>query len=95
MASSVMGRPDEGHMHRVAAGSAPRAIADYERFVSKAKTRLAAVERHNCDWRDGSKPVEERFLWVKVRDVSGFPFSPVRLSYYFSALCSEQDNELK
>jgi hypothetical protein len=93
MASSVMGRPDEGHMHRVAASSARRAITDYDRFVSKPKSRLAAVERHDCDWRDGLKAIEARFLWIKARDVSGFPFSPVRLLYSFSALCSEQDNE--
>lgn len=76
-------------MHHVAISVSRRAITDYDKFFSKSKSRLAAVERHNCDWRDGLVPVEARFLWIKARDVSGFPFSPVRLSYPLSALCSE------
>jgi hypothetical protein len=70
MASTVMGRPDEGRMHRVAVINSRRAINGYDQFFSKPKNRLAAVERHDSDWRDGLKPVEEHFLWIKARDVS-------------------------
>jgi hypothetical protein len=72
MASSVMDRPDEGRMHRVAVSCARRAITHFDQFFSKPKNRLAAVERHDCDWRDGLKSLEERFLWIKARDVSCF-----------------------
>jgi len=70
MASSVMGRPNEGIMHRVAVGVSRKAISEYEKFFSKSKNRLVAVERHDSDWRDGLKVVEEHFLWIKARDVS-------------------------
>jgi hypothetical protein len=70
MASSVMGRPDEGRMHRVAAGFSRRAITQPDQFFSRPKNRLVAVERHDSDWRDGLKSVEEHFLWIKARDVS-------------------------
>lgn len=79
MASSVMDRPDEGRMHRVAVGSAHKAITEYTQFFSRPKNRLAAVERHDCDWRDGRKDIEERFLWIKARDVSCFRFFSLRL----------------
>ena len=57
-------------MHRVAVINSRRAINGYDQFFSKPKNRLAAVERHDSDWRDGLKPVEEHFLWIKARDVS-------------------------
>lgn len=77
MASSVMGRPDEGYMHRLAVGSAAKAVTELTRFCSKPKNKVVAIERHDCDWRDGRKAVEERFLWIKARDVSCFWLSPV------------------
>jgi len=70
MASSVMGRPDEGRIRHVAVGTAPQAVTEFTKFFSKSKNRLAVVERHDCDWRDGRTEIEERFLWIKARDVS-------------------------
>jgi hypothetical protein len=70
MASSVMGRPGEGRMHHVAAAHSRKAITEHDKFFSKSKSSLAAIERHDCDWRDGRTPVEDRFLWIKARDVS-------------------------
>lgn len=70
MASSVMGRPDEGRMHHVAAASSRKAITEHDRFFSKSKSSLAAIERHDCDWHDGRTPVQDRFLWIKAHNVS-------------------------
>lgn len=71
-----MGRPDEGRMHRVAVGTAPKAVTEYIKFFSNPKNRLAVVERHDVDWRDGRTEIEERFLWIKARNVSRFRSSP-------------------
>lgn len=70
MASSVMGRPEEERMHQLAIRAAPEAIIKLDEHLAKTKSRVVAIERHNCDWRDGRKSIKERFLWIKARDVS-------------------------
>jgi hypothetical protein len=70
MASSVMDRPEEGRMHLLAVRAAPDIVVGLTEHLAKPKARMVAVERHNCDWREGSKRIEERFLWIKARDVS-------------------------
>jgi hypothetical protein len=64
------GRPDDGRMHRVVTGCSRRAITDYGQFFSKPRSVLVAVERHDSDWSDGSKGVEDHFIWIKARVVS-------------------------
>lgn len=70
MASSVMGRPEEERMHQLAIRAAPEAIKKLEDHLANSKSRVVAIEQHNCDWRDGRKNTAERFLWIKARDVS-------------------------
>lgn len=68
MASTVMARPDEGRMHRLALHVASSAMTGFHEHMAKTDHKVVAVERHDCDWRDGCKMTEERFLWFKARD---------------------------
>lgn len=70
MASSVMDRPDEGSIHNLVVRNAHKAVDNLDEHIVREDTRVVAVERHDCDWRDGCKRTEERFLWLKARDVS-------------------------
>lgn len=57
-------------MHHLAVRAAPKAIVGLEEHIAKPKSRVVAVERHDYSWRDGRVQTEERFLWLKARDVS-------------------------
>ena len=70
MASSVMDRPEEGRIHDLAKCAAPGAILNMNEHLANPKGRVVAIERHNCDWRDGRKHDTERFLWIKAKVVS-------------------------
>ena len=69
MASSVMDRPEEGRIHDLAKRAAPGAIKKLEEHLAKANCCVVAVERHDCDWRDGRKHDRDRFLWIKAHHV--------------------------
>lgn len=77
MASSVMNRPEEGRIHGLAKRAAPSAIKNLDEHLANPKGRVVAIERHNCDWRDGRKHDIERFLWIKAKYVS-------QRSHYFT-----------
>lgn len=70
MASSVMDRPEEGRIHDLAKRAAPGAIENLNEHLANPKSRVIAIERHDCDWRDGRKHDRDRFLWIKGRYVS-------------------------
>lgn len=70
MASSVMDRPEEGRIHDLAKRAASGAIEKLNEHLANPKRRVVAIERHNCDWRDGRKHDRERFLWIKAKSVS-------------------------
>ena len=70
MDSSVMGRPEEGRIHRLAVNAAPDAISGLWQHLMNPQNRIVAIERHDCDWRVGRKYDHERFLWIKAREVS-------------------------
>ncbi|KAM0709890.1 hypothetical protein Q7P35_003933 [Cladosporium inversicolor] len=67
MASSVMARPEEARIHSLAVRAAPDAIKNLYEHLAKPQNMVVAIERHNCDWRDGRKHVREHFLWVKAK----------------------------
>jgi hypothetical protein len=65
-----MDRPEEGRIHDLAKRAAPNAIEKLNKHLADPKSRVIAIERHNCDWRDGRKHDRDRFLWVKAKHVS-------------------------
>lgn len=65
-----MSRPEGFGMHQAAKRAAPEALPDLESHLSKPKRKVVAVEKHDADWRDTSLNVDDRFLWIKARDVS-------------------------
>jgi hypothetical protein len=65
-----MDRPEEGRIHDLAKRAAPGAIESLNEHLAKPKSRIVAIERHNCDWRDGRKHDRDRFLWIKAKHVS-------------------------
>jgi hypothetical protein len=86
MASSVMDRPEEDRMHHVARRAAPDAVAKLEEHLAKPENMIVAIERHNCDWRDGSKPTEARFLWLKANEVSEFALTHGSVRFFDAPL---------
>jgi hypothetical protein len=87
MTSSVMNRPEENLMHHVARRAAPDAVAKLEEHLAKPENRLVAIERHNCDWRDGVKPTDERFLWLKANEVSESALTHGSVRSFDAPLC--------
>ena len=57
-------------MHHAALRTAPQALPDLEKHMSKNGRKVVAVEKHNVDWSDASIEINEQFLWIKARDVS-------------------------
>ena len=89
MASSVMDRPEEGRIHELAKRAAPGAIEKLNEHLANPKSRVVAIERHDCDWRDGRKHDRERFLWIKAKLVSerSHYFTETACCHLPSALC--------
>jgi hypothetical protein len=86
MTSSVMHRPEEDRMHQVARRAAPNVVAKLEEHLAKPENMLVAIERHNCDWRDGVKPTEDRFLWLKASEVSEFALTHGSIRFFGSLM---------
>lgn len=89
MALSVMDRPEEGRIHDLAKRAAPNAIEKLDEHLADPRSRVVAIERHNCDWRDGRKHDRDRFLWVKAKHVSQWChfFNEVLAALLPSPLC--------
>jgi GTPase SAR1 family protein len=86
MTSSVMNRPEEDRMHDVARRAAPNIVTKLEEHLAKSENMLVAIERHNCDWRDGVKPTEDRFLWLKASEVSEFALTHGSIRFFASLM---------